>query len=275
MSIEFARRRQLSPAHCAALDDPEQGLGLARGLWTQGERNSALDLYDALAQRHPGRAVGILAEAYDRFQEITPRTRYSLYQSRFFDFAIRPGDSVLDMGSGHMPFPLATHLADISVADGSHGRAGQPFQNAAGLPVFEVRIEDTGFADRQFDFVYCSHVLEHADDPAAACAELMRIARRGYVETPAKGKDSFLGSARVSKHRWQLELLGEVLLFTEYDERSLDGFGCNILMDMHVKPQSDREKAFSALVYLRGDQCNVMFAWEGGFRHAVQRPDVS
>jgi len=273
MTIQLARRKPLSPSASAALEKGMQsGLDMARQLCQQGALDRAMDLYEALSVKYSDHAVGLLAEAYDRFSEVSPRARYTLYQSRFFDFAIVPGDAVLDIGSGHLPFPLATHLADISVEDGSHGRAGQAFSNESGLPIYEVRLEDTGFADNQFDFVYCSHVLEHVDDPEAACRELMRIARRGYVETPTKGKDSLLGSARVSKHRWHLDLLGDVLEFTEYDEQSLEGFGCDILMNMHVSPRSEREKAFSALIYLRAEQCNVMFVWEDGFSFAVRRP---
>ncbi len=274
--MEQATTQARTPFSCdpATLADPAQGLALARALWGRGRREMSLDLYDQLAQAHPGQAVPILAEAFDRMQTIEPRTRYTLYQSRFFDFAIAPGDTVLDMGSGHMPFPLATHLADISLSDGTTGRAGAAFRHVDGKPAYEVRVEATGFADKQFDFVYCSHVLEHADDPAAACRELMRIARRGYIETPTKGKDALMGSARVSNHRWHVELLGRTLVFTEYEERDLAGFGVDILMNMHTSPQTDREKAFSALVWLRADQCNTMLAWDGGFDFQVRRPSV-
>lgn len=60
----------------------------------------------------------------------------------------------------------------------------------------------SAFRDKEFDFVYCSHVLEHVRDPAKACAELMRIGKRGFIETPTRGKDLWLGTAAVSNHRW-------------------------------------------------------------------------
>ncbi|MFU2207852.1 class I SAM-dependent methyltransferase [Solidesulfovibrio sp. C21] len=249
------------------LADPAQGIALARTLWARQRFEIAMDLYDRLAQVHHDQAVSILAEAYDRFQEITPCTRYRLYQSRFFDFPIAPGDTVLDMGSGHIQFPLATHIADISLTD-SVDRLG----DVDGKPAFEVRMEETGFADKQFDFVYCSHVLEHATDPAAACRELARIGRRGYIETPTKGKDAFLGGAQESNHRWHVELVYGVLVFTEYEARDLEGFGVDLLRDMHVAPRTDREKALSALLYLRADQCNTMFGWEGTIPCEVRRP---
>ena len=255
-------RRQPSTFDAELLNDPGKGLMVARAMWEQKKFELAMDLYDQMAQLHRKHAVAILAEAYDKLQEINPRTRYHLYQSRFFNFPIKPGDKVLDIGSGHMPFPLATHLADISLTDGRIGRLGVPFKHVDGKPTYEVRVEDTGFEDKQFDFVYCSHVLEHSDDPEQACRELSRIGKRGYIETPTKGKDTFLGSALSSNHRWHVEFSYDSLIFTEYEERDLAGFGVGILMNMHTKPQTLREKAFSALIYLRADQCNTMLGWE-------------
>jgi SAM-dependent methyltransferase len=40
------------------------------------------------------------------------------------------------------------------------------------------------FADCFFDYVICSHVLEHVPDPAAVIGELTRVARAGYIEVP-------------------------------------------------------------------------------------------
>ena len=77
------------------------------------------------------------------------------YQARIFDFGIQPDHKVLDMGSGHIPFSLATHLADISTKDGSIGRGGASFKLMEGKPVYECAVENTPFADKEFDFVYC------------------------------------------------------------------------------------------------------------------------
>jgi SAM-dependent methyltransferase len=254
-----------------ALEDPVKGLNMARMLFSRGRREMALDLYAQLVEAHLPLAVPLLADLHDRYQEITPATRYDLYQSRFFSFPIVPGHKVLDMGSGHMPFPLATHLCDITLTDGTVGRAGLPFKHLDGKPVYEASLENTPFADQEFDFVYCSHVLEHVDDPEAACRELTRIGRRGYIETPTKGKDMFMGTPRISHHRWHLEVFRGVLIFTEYEQRELAGLGVNLLIEMATGPQTDREKAFSALLYLHADQCNTMFTWEGDIPIEVRR----
>ena len=34
------------------------------------------------------------------------------------------------------------------------------------------------------DMEHARQVLEHVDDPAAACREIMRVSKRGYIELP-------------------------------------------------------------------------------------------
>lgn len=247
------------------------GLAIGRADFQRGQTNNAFDIYEQLINSYPEAEIDLLAELFDCYQQVQPRDRYTLYQSRLFDFGIKPSDKVLDMGSGHMPFPLATHLADISLRNHKIGRAGTPFKYLSGKPVYECDIENTGFNDQQFDFVYCSHVLEHVQNPENACNELMRIAKRGYIETPSKGKDIFLNSAKASNHRWSIDYSNNILIFSEYTPEEIEGLNSGILMSMHVNPQTKREKAFSALIYLKAHLFNVMFLWKDRFHYEVRR----
>src|SRR5690348_16352149 len=86
---------------------------------------------------------------------------------------------VLDVGSGHRPHEDATHLVDLLPEDDSE--RGKPIQQL-GLPLLLANVESLPFKDKSFDYVYASHVLEHTQNPEAACQELMRIARAGYIE---------------------------------------------------------------------------------------------
>ena len=242
----------------------------ARRLFSNGAALEAFDTYEQLAVAYPAAAIAILAELYDCYQLLPGRDRYSLYQSRHFDFGIGKGDKVLDIGSGHLPFPLATHLADIAVTDHAYGRAGVPFRHIDGKPVYECSVENTPFADKEFDFVYCSHVLEHTKDPERACRELMRIGKRGYIETPTKGKDIFLNSAKISNHTQHVELCGDCLVFTDYTPEEQAGLECDVLLQMNCRPQNEREKAFAALMLLKSDLINTMLLWEGSFRFTVR-----
>lgn len=258
------------PIACAATS-PEELLARLRILFS---RKKFLELFDAIEQgmeRFPETALATLAFAHAVYQNLPDKSRYGLYQSRIFDFPIQQGDKVLDLGSGHNPFPLATHLADISTTDHSIGRAGAAFRHVNGKPVYECSVENTPFADKEFDFVYCSHVLEHAEDPERACRELMRIAKKGYIETPTRGKDIFFNSARISNHFSHVELLNGVLTFRHYEAWEREGLGYSILQSMASSPQTDREKAFSALVYLRPRQINTMMLWENSFEYILEK----
>jgi methionine biosynthesis protein MetW len=97
----------------------------------------------------------------------------------------------------------------------------------------------------------------------------MRIGKRGFIESPTRGKDIWLNTARVSNHRWAIENTDNRLIFTEYSNEEIEGLQNDILMNMHVSPQTMREKAFSALIYLKADRINTMLLWEGSFEFTI------
>lgn len=241
--------------------------------WQSRRLLNALDICEQLLGAFPENSQGILTTVYDMLAALPNSRSRFLYQSRAFDFGIRPDWKVLDIGSGNDPFPLATHLADLTVSDNQVGRAGVPFKELQGKPVYECNIERMPFADKEFDFVFCSHVLEHVGDPEKACSELMRVGRCGYIETPSPAKDLWLDTIAVSNHRWAVESVGEKLVFTEYSPAQKIGLQNNILRDMACSPQTPREKAFSALIYLKANLLNTMLLWNGRFAYEVRRWD--
>jgi ubiquinone/menaquinone biosynthesis C-methylase UbiE len=233
---------------------------------SRGSFLDAIDLIETLCDLAPHLSTRLLAQAYDILQQLPDKeSHFALYQSRFFEFPIRAGDTVLDIGSGHLPFPMATHLADFATEDGHYGRAGAPFKFVQGKPVYNCSVEEMPFMDGAFDFVYCSHVLEHVSDPIKACRELMRVAKRGYLETPTRAKDLFLNTAKISNHRWMVEYFNDRLVFSEYSNDQIEGLRNDLLMSMHCSPETEREKAFAALILIKSDQVNTMLTWEGGF----------
>src|SRR5215831_19887761 len=92
------------------------------------------------------------------------------YQSSYIDFQIKPGERVLDVGSGGFPFPSATHLVDRYLEPTAHRNATLVKD---GRPMIAADLHRLPFEDKFFDFVYCSHVLEHVDDPIETCREIM------------------------------------------------------------------------------------------------------
>ena len=272
MDCQKFGQRDKFRANMCRMDD---GLHLARERFGNGIFTESFDLYEQLLTAYPNQAVKILAEVYNLHQQIPFRDRYNLYQARQFNFDINSSDRVIDIGSGHIPFPLATHLADITLEDHRYGRASAPFRYQKGKPVFECNIENMPFEDKEFDFIYCSHVLEHADHPENACMEIMRVAKRGYIETPTKGKDIFLNSTKVSNHNFWIESVNGKLIFTKYTPDEIEGLQCSILMSMHTSPQTEREKAFSALIYLKPQLFNTMFLWQEKFDFEIRKPTIS
>jgi SAM-dependent methyltransferase len=98
---------------------------------------------------------------------------------------IRDGERVLEVGPGGSPHPRADVLLDRRFDDqeAAAQRGHIPPLNVARELVFY----DGGrfpFADRAFDYVICSHVLEHVEDVPEFIGELVRVAPRGYLEFP-------------------------------------------------------------------------------------------
>ena len=196
--ISFGRRTKRK----LGINNFSTGLRIANSLFKTHRYLECFDLYEELMASRRDQSIELLAELYDLYQLLPDKDdKYLLYQARLFDFGIGPTDRVLDVGSGNIPFPLATHLADLCLGDNEYGRAGGPFNYVQGKPVHTCDIEDMrDFADKEFDFVYCSHVLEHVHNPERASLELMRIGKRGYIEPPTRGKDLWLNTAKVSNH---------------------------------------------------------------------------
>ena len=88
---------------------------------------------------------------------------------------VAEGAKVLDVGPGHAPLPWATHAVDfVDVPN-------------APCPVIKCDLanEPLPFADKEFDFVYCRHVLEDMFNPFPLCEEMSRVGKAGYVEVPS------------------------------------------------------------------------------------------
>lgn len=148
---------------------------------------------------------------------IPSRAELRSFHRRRIAIPVGSGDLVLDVGSGDKPHWRADVLVDrFPGAEHAVQRAGS---EAARLsrPLFDADVTSMPFKDAAFDYVNCSHLLEHVLDPGAAIAELERVAGAGYVEVPAAG------SARIldfPSHLWWCRLDGGVLTFEA--KRALD-----------------------------------------------------
>ena len=124
---------------------------------------------------------------------------------------IRADDFVLEIGSGHNPKTRADVLCDKFIEDDEQ-RGGRI---VADRPMVEADGQFLPFADGAFDYVICSHVLEHVEDPRQLIAELMRVAKRGYIETPSEIGERIYGW---HYHNWVVNLIDGRLILQKNDK---------------------------------------------------------
>lgn len=135
------------------------------------------------------------------------------YQKKVIEPLLKEGDLVIDIGSGHNPSPRANILSDFFPDDTMH-RGGKLVEDR---PTVVCSLERLPFKGKSIDFAICSHVFEHLDFPLIAAEELGRIAKMGYIETPAYGRDILVGTGNM--HLWQVVSFKDELHFFQYTER--------------------------------------------------------
>ncbi len=141
---------------------------------------------------------------------------------------------ILDIGGGFYPFAQATHIVDLVTYEQFEKIYSSKMYNKAGIwggekPQFSestwvVHDISSGtqlpFPDKYFDFCVCCHLLEDLINPFQAIAELNRVAKAGYIETPSKeyectrGIDGVLGRLYTgfNHHFWMFTIAGDQLV---------------------------------------------------------------
>ena len=87
-----------------------------------------------------------------------------------------PDAKVLEIGPGFVPFPKATQFVD--------------YRELPNIPADKIKYIDLAsqplpFADKEFDFIYCRHVLEDMYNPFFLILEMNRVGKAGYIELPS------------------------------------------------------------------------------------------
>tara|TARA_Y100000590_G_scaffold443462_1_gene572944 strand:- start:19 stop:660 length:642 start_codon:yes stop_codon:yes gene_type:complete len=89
---------------------------------------------------------------------------------------------ILDIGCGYRANENANVLADVQ--DLSHIYKDRKF--------VKITTDKLPFADKEFDFVIASHVIEHVEDFESFIKELERISSQGYIELPSRLADNLV-----------------------------------------------------------------------------------
>ncbi|MBI3131288.1 MAG: methyltransferase domain-containing protein [Acidobacteria bacterium] len=157
---------------------------------------------------------------------------------------------VADFGCGHFPNRYASVLVDSLDTEDiqrggfrvDRGDQGRTFHD------LDLNVFPYPFEDGYFDYLICSHVLEHLEDPLRTCSEFSRIAKAGYIEVPFGSVDIFIRNNDLI-HRWLFaqEPATGTLLFTDRQG----------MIDAFPPPEISRMLRF--LLQLR----NLANVWEG------------
>ncbi|MCX7049585.1 MAG: class I SAM-dependent methyltransferase [Candidatus Sumerlaeota bacterium] len=193
-----------------------------------------------------------------------PYTDDYSYQSQYMRLVPEKG-VILDLASGHNPFPKATILCDRYLEITAHRREEIKLDDR---PFVILDMHHLPFKNKSIDYIYCSHVIEHSSDPAQACREMMRVARAGYIETPTLMKDALFAWAKDMSHNWHVLRFANSLLFFEYDEQRQRGIGSEqwakqVLGDVY-HPNQD-------IYYRNLGIFNTILEWKDGFNVMVFR----
>jgi len=103
-----------------------------------------------------------------------------------------PGWKILDVGPGPYPLQNATHYMD-AISDRLDGLVGEK-------KIWDVQ-QPFPYPAKYFDYIFCSHVLEHILDPEAALQNISMAGKRGTIVLPSAFKE-FMFLWEEEDHKW-------------------------------------------------------------------------
>lgn len=136
---------------------------------------------------------------------------------------------VLDVGGCSKPLARADFVIDFNPYEkrgkkGLIGAGPENFNKNTWVVQDICSRQPFPFKDKQFDFVFCSHTLEDVKDPVWVCQEIMRVGKKGYIETPSRwieSKKGVGGKLKASRrlagyfnHQWFVEVIEGKIIFT-------------------------------------------------------------
>jgi ubiquinone/menaquinone biosynthesis C-methylase UbiE len=103
---------------------------------------------------------------------------------------IDKNDRVLEIGPGNGPHPRADAFLDITYSSndeklGQFGFGTKKIDVSYKKPIYYYDGKKFPFKDKEFDYIICSHVIEHVESIPDFVKELERVAHKGYLEFPS------------------------------------------------------------------------------------------
>jgi SAM-dependent methyltransferase len=168
---------------------------------------------------------------------------------------------VLEVGSGGNPYARANVLVDAF--EETRERHWDPLVHDR--PTVLANGEKLPFKDNAFDFVIAVHVLEHTTEPQDFLAELQRVARAGYIETP----DAFMERINPYKdHRLEVTTREDRLFIRKKSGWVVDA-ELRELYEHKAKPAVTRD-----LIPRHPDRFHVRYYWQDCIDFDIANPSV-
>lgn len=209
------------------------------------------------------------------------------------DKLLRTSKSIVDLGCGTNPYPLASAAVDKYIKPvhrkfGANRAIDVDEIQRKGIRFVEADFENLPFEDNEFDTAYSHHVVEHLEHPALALKEMMRVARGGVIMCPSIFAEYLFGRVY---HKWIVTYRGNLLIFIEKDweypwfgegpqqmeGHTVAGKNCNpfdiLLNEGNWYHGIHRYKALTKKLqfYWSGHWKNLetVFVWKGRFQYLI------
>jgi SAM-dependent methyltransferase len=144
-----------------------------------------------------------------------------IFKKRPLNIAL--SDKVLEVGPGGSPHPRSDIFLEMEFIDEEEAemqRSNSPQLKTDKKIVFYDG-NDFPFRDKEFDYVICSHVIEHVPNVDKFISELQRVAYKGYLEFPTVYYDYLYN---MPTHLNILCNKGNVLYYMTKEEADLNRF---------------------------------------------------
>ena len=130
-------------------------------------------------------------------------------------FKVKESDLVVDIGSGDKPFWRAdVFVDDLSLGDVQRASETKTIHDIGKF--VNANVMNLPFENKFFDFSFCSHLLEHVDDPHGAISEITRVSKAGYIEMP----NGIIESVKpFVSHIWFVYKNGKKLIFVRKSKK--------------------------------------------------------
>ncbi len=134
--------------------------------------------------------------------------------------SILPSDKVLEIGPGGSPYFRSDVLLEMEFQNEDIALAQRAFDQElkTNKPLFYYDGNKFPFEDNGFDYIICSHVIEHIDNLEFFISELTRVAKKGYIEFPTIYYDYIYN---IPEHINLVFLKDSKLLYIKKDETEL------------------------------------------------------